>query len=141
MTARPRADIDALACTSSFLGMPVAWARPVASERLACYHVSMSGLCSFHPHAEPGCPACAARAEDVLPGYAQKLAEAEAAGLVDCGTCGFSFYRTTETCPACSGWTWLDGGHRVIWPFHTRGHVGFGDQTYVGAFEYAGTRP
>ncbi len=62
----------------------------------------MSGLCSAHMrHTEPGCRLCALRPEDVFPDWAQKVAEAEAAGKHACAGCGFVFYLTTDTCPKC----------------------------------------
>lgn len=98
----------------------------------------MSGICSRHRGYDPDCHQCNTDIREVLPDYDEKCREAEEAGKVDCGACGFTFYRTTPTCPACCSWTWLDGGYRVFWPFHVKGHVGCGDPEWIGRFERYG---
>lgn len=60
----------------------------------------MSGICSVHRHTEPGCPACHAHPRDLFPDFDERLAEAEAAGEHKC-ECGFTYYRTVDSCPAC----------------------------------------
>ena len=70
-----------------------------------------------------------------LPGYDEKLQEAREAGEVDCGYCDFRFFRTTDYCPACQSWTWLDGGHRIYWPFHTKNDPRHGDPEWASKFE------
>lgn len=61
----------------------------------------MAGICSRHVDAEPGCELCAIDIRDVLPDYDKKLAEAKAAGEHKC-ECGFTYFKTTDTCPLCS---------------------------------------
>src|ERR1035437_1711517 len=99
----------------------------------------MSSICSRHVVYDPDCQLCNTDIREVLPDYDQMVREAEAAGEVECGACGFCFYRTTPTCPLCSGWTWQDGGHCVTWPFHTVGHKGYGNEEWIGRFEYVRT--
>jgi hypothetical protein len=60
----------------------------------------MAGICSRHQGYDPNCKACKLTAADVLPNFKEKVAEAEAAGLVTC-ECGFNFYLTTLNCPKC----------------------------------------
>lgn len=61
----------------------------------------MSGICSAHMgYHQLGCEQCAARVEDLLPGYEEKRREAEEAGLHAC-PCGFEHYRTVSFCPRC----------------------------------------
>lgn len=92
----------------------------------------MSGICSRHYWHDPNCNMCTADIRDVLPDYDRKVHEAELAGIVTCGACSFKFYRTVDSCPKCCEWVWLDGGYRVTWPFHTRGHQGYGQQDWIG---------
>lgn len=95
----------------------------------------MSGICSRHSYHDPDCRMCNTDVRELLPDYDEKVREAREAGEVDCGHCGFRFYRTTETCPLCSAWTWTLGGDLIFWPFHTPGHEGYGKKEWIGAYE------
>lgn len=66
-------------------------------------------ICSKHREPRADCRLCQLRAEDVLPGWAEKLAEARAAGTCDC-PCGFTYYRTASRCPRCGLATPAKGG-------------------------------
>lgn len=57
-------------------------------------------ICSAHQTPDPNCRLCQIKAKDVLPNYAEKHAEAEAAGEHTC-ECGFVYYKTTDSCPLC----------------------------------------
>lgn len=96
----------------------------------------MSGICSRHWNYDPDCRMCNTDVRELLPDYDEKVREAEEAGKVDCGACGFTFYRTTKTCPLCSRWTWLDDGHEIYWPFHGANDPRRGHPDWIGYFEY-----
>lgn len=60
----------------------------------------MDGICSAHREPEPGCHLCETEPRDILPGWDEKVAEAEASGVVTC-RCGYRHYRTIDLCPLC----------------------------------------
>jgi hypothetical protein len=95
----------------------------------------MSGFCSHHRHHDSECKLCNTSIQEIFPDYERQVKIAEEAGEVECA-CGFLFYKTTPTCPLCESWTWLDGGHQIIWPFHIRDHPGFDNKNFIGVFEY-----
>lgn len=59
-------------------------------------------ICS-HPYRKD-CPGCQITAEDLMedPVWAEKVAEAEAAGRCKCHNCDFEYFKTTDTCPLCN---------------------------------------
>lgn len=59
-------------------------------------------LCS-HPY-KKDCPGCQVTREELMedPIWAEKIAEAKAAGLHTCVGCGFRYFRTTDSCPQCN---------------------------------------
>lgn len=50
----------------------------------------------------PDCVACQTHPRALFPDWDSKVKEAEAAGPVKCGVCGFKFFRTINMCPKCS---------------------------------------
>ncbi len=64
----------------------------------------MSGICSKHQHKEEGCELCEAMPWHVLKTteaeYKAKVDEAKSRGTARC-SCGFVFYLTVDSCPAC----------------------------------------
>lgn len=59
-------------------------------------------ICSAHIDPDPNCKLCQATPHDLFPDWDDATAEAEIAGTMKCKHCGFDFYRTTLTCPACN---------------------------------------
>ena len=68
-------------------------------------------MCSKHRGYKENCKLCNTHPRDAMrddgtkmfPGWDEKVAEAEAAGLVTCEDpeCEFEFYLTTDSCPLC----------------------------------------
>lgn len=59
-------------------------------------------LCSIHRDPDPNCKLCQATPKDIFPDWDDATAQAEVAGLTKCKKCGFEFYRTVTSCPACN---------------------------------------
>lgn len=59
-------------------------------------------ICSMHRNPDPDCAMCQANPDDLFPDWADATAQAEVSGETVCKKCGFTFYRTVTSCPACN---------------------------------------
>lgn len=59
-------------------------------------------LCSAHRTYQANCLQCNSSIEDLIPNYQELLKQAKEAGEEKCGNCGFIYYKTVSTCPACN---------------------------------------
>ena len=61
----------------------------------------MSGICSRHRVYSPDCGLCNTDIHELIPEIDELRAQAEKAGKTTCGGCGFVYYLTVTSCPAC----------------------------------------
>tara|TARA_R110002110_G_scaffold26350_6_gene96995 strand:+ start:209 stop:406 length:198 start_codon:yes stop_codon:yes gene_type:complete len=61
----------------------------------------MSGICSKHIDAAPGCKLCETNFSDIIPDWEKKVKQAKEAGEHTCAHCEFVYFNVVSSCPLC----------------------------------------